>query len=249
VNKKLSICGVEIDRIEKNKLISILSSGIENNQKIVISYLTTASLNTAINSSKAKTIFQQIDIIHPDGIGIYLASKYLYGKNGLKERITGSDFYLILIKEGIKNNWKFFFFGDTDETLKKVRENRNQLGIVGMQNGYNYKNEDLLIEISKSQPDILVVGLGCPLQEEWIIKYKGDITAKIIIAVGDGIKVFAGIKKRGPVLLQKLGFEWIVRLFLYPRKFWKRYLLGIPLFIYRVIKYKFQMPKETSKEL
>ena len=59
------------------------------------------------------------------------------------------------------------------------------------------------------------------------------------MSVGDGIKVFAGTKKRGPKFLQKIGLEWIVRLFFEPKRLWKRYFIGIPLFIFRVIKYKF----------
>jgi len=245
--ERISICGNNIDIVNNADLISIITDEINQNGKKVISYLTAASLNKVNCSiSGNKSIFQDIDIVHPDGIGIYLASKFLYGKYGLKERTTGSDFYPHLITSGVKNGWRFFFFGDTEETLEKIRKNSRQLKIVGIQNGYTYNNIDLINEICKTQPDILVVGLGCPLQEEWIVKNKNNIKVKIIIAVGDGIKVFAGIKKRGPAIVQKLGLEWVIRLFLEPGKYWKRYIIGIPLFIYRVIKYKFQLLKEKS---
>jgi N-acetylglucosaminyldiphosphoundecaprenol N-acetyl-beta-D-mannosaminyltransferase len=65
----------------------------------------------------------------------------------------------------------------------------------------------------------------------------------VIIAVGDGIKVFAGNKRRGPKILQKLGLEWFVRFIFEPKRLWKRYLFGIPLFIFRVIKFKFMNTK------
>ena len=111
--------------------------------------------------------------------------------------------------------------------------------IAGYNNGFAYENDKLLGMINKSKPDILVVGMGSPKQEEWIMNCKGNLDVKIIIAVGDGIKVFSGTKKRGPKVIQKLGLEWLVRLFFEPKRLWKRYLIGIPLFFIRLIKIYF----------
>ncbi|MEO8231852.1 MAG: WecB/TagA/CpsF family glycosyltransferase [Ignavibacteriota bacterium] len=181
---------------------------------------------------------KEFDVVHPDGIGVYLASKFLYGVNGLKERITGSDFYIELIQEGIKNSWSFYFFGDKEETLNRISVVNPQLTILGFSEGYNFITENILKNIENLKPDILIVGLGSVKQEKWITENKQSIHAKVIIAVGDGTKVFAGNKKRGPKLIQMIGFEWLIRLFFEPKRLWKRYLVGIPLFILRIIKYK-----------
>ncbi|MEJ2613977.1 MAG: WecB/TagA/CpsF family glycosyltransferase [Ignavibacteriaceae bacterium] len=110
--------------------------------------------------------------------------------------------------------------------------------MCGYQDGYNIENEKLIEKINDLLPDILIVGLGCPKQEEWIVKFKDYLNVKIILAVGDGIKVFAGTKIRGSNLFRTSGLEWFIRLITNPSRYWKRYLLGIPLFIIRVIKFK-----------
>lgn len=231
------ILRINVMSVTQDYLKNYIAENIQSNNKILLSYTTINSVNIAYNNN-IKDLFNHFDIIHPDGIGIYLASKFIYGKNGFKNRFTGSDFYPLLIEEGIKRNWKFFLFGDTLETLLKAVEKNKTLNICGYENGYNFDDDDVIKKINYSAPDILVVGLGCPKQEEWIVKFKDTLNAKIILAVGDGIKIFAGTKKRGFNIFRILGLEWFIRLINNPKKYWKRYLIGIPLFSYRVIKYK-----------
>lgn len=236
----LKIFSVKIYRIKYDDLINIISCTINDSQSISITYVTAYSLNELYNNSSLINVFNKFDFIHSDGIGVFIASRILYGKNGFRKKITGSDFYPQLIKEGIKRVWKFFLLGDTDETLKKAIDNNPDLKICGFQNGYNYDDEELIAKVNASGSDILIVGLGCPKQEKWIIEKKDKLKVKIILAVGDGIKVFAGTKKRGNKFFQTIGLEWMVRLLNNPLLFWRRYLIGIPLFLYRVIKFKFQ---------
>jgi N-acetylglucosaminyldiphosphoundecaprenol N-acetyl-beta-D-mannosaminyltransferase len=235
----IPIFGVNLGNVTYEEILAIIDDSIRNNKKNIIGYATAHSLNICYSNSDLKKIFNEFDLIHPDGIGVLLASKYLYGKCGFYQRITGSDFYLMLISEATRNKWKLFFFGDENEVLQKI--NINGLSIVGKISGFNFNTTEVIQSINNSGTDILIVGLGCPLQEKWINDNKDKINAKIILAVGDGLKVFAGIRYRGPVFMQKLGLEWIIRLVKNPQRFWKRYIFGIPLFIYRIIKYKLQI--------
>ena len=68
---------------------------------------------------------------------------------------------------------EFFFFGDTDETLNKIYEAYPRLKIKGLSNGFNFNNNELVKNINTAKPDILIVGLGSPKQEDWIVKNKG----------------------------------------------------------------------------
>ena len=70
------------------------------------------------------------------------------------------------------------------------------------------------------------------------VKLHDDLKVKVVLAVGDGIKVIAGNRYRGPKVIRKMGMEWIIRLFSEPKRLWKRYLIGIPLFLYRIFKLK-----------
>ena len=240
---KINIFGVDVDNISYDRFLSIISESIEKKIKVKISYANAHTLIEIVSDNKLKKLINKFDVFHPDGIGVFLASKFLYGKTGLKNRLAGSDFYSLLIKEGKEKNWKFYFFGHDIDTLNKIRLNHPDLNIVGLEPGYSYQTEKVISGINYSNPDILIVGLGFPQQEQWISENFGTINSYVIIAVGGGIKIFSGTKVRGPLAIQKLGLEWLMRLLSEPGRLWKRYLIGIPTFIFNVIKFKLSVKK------
>jgi N-acetylglucosaminyldiphosphoundecaprenol N-acetyl-beta-D-mannosaminyltransferase len=239
----INIFGVKISIVTNRSLLKKISDFLNQREQKIITYVTANSLNIAYDNYEVKRLFNKFDVVHCDGIGVYFASKFLFGNNAMTERMTGSDFYHLLIETSIINSWKLFFFGDETATLEKIHLNNPSLTVVGMQNGFNYTSDNVVKKINNSKADILFVGLGCPRQEHWIIKNKENLNVRVILAVGDGTKVFAGTKKRGNILIRKLGLEWFIRLIFNPKIFWKRYVIGIPLFLHRVIIYKLKMGK------
>lgn len=156
----------------------------------------------------------------------------------MNERFAGSDFYLRLISDSISKGRSFFFFGHTLRELDKIKNNYPALNIAGIQEGYNFNTDNVIEKINSANPDIIIIGLSCPIQEVWMYENKSKIKFKVMLAVGDGIKVFSGDKIRGPELLQKAGLEWLVRLFTDPRNNFNRYVIGIPIFLQRIIRFK-----------
>ena len=241
--KNIDLFEIRLNDISYAEILDSIQKTIENQNQQTICYVNVNSINLSILNDKIKNLFSEFNIVHADGFGVFLGSKILYGKDGLSHRLNGSDLYEKLIYDCIKYNYNLFFFGDKDETLIQIKRKHPQINVVGIQNGFEFDTASTINQINQSKPDILIVGLGTPKQEEWIIRNKQDLKVSVIISVGDGIKVFSRTKKRGPKLFQKLGLEWIVRLFFEPKRLWKRYFIGIPLFIFRVIKYKFLILK------
>jgi N-acetylglucosaminyldiphosphoundecaprenol N-acetyl-beta-D-mannosaminyltransferase len=237
-NEKINIFGVHIDKIDYGILLSRIYISISQNKKLTAAYANVNTLNLLYNNPKLKGILNSFDIVHPDGIGAYYASLFLYGKNGFRQRITGSDFYPLLIKESIKRNWRIYFLGHNIKTLEKIKPANQDLNIAGYTEGFNFDTPDIIEKVNNSRADILIAGLGFPGQEEWIKANENQLNCKVILAVGDGIKVFSKTKIRGPAVLGKIGLEWLVRLIINPRRYWKRYLIGNPVFLYRIIKLK-----------
>jgi N-acetylglucosaminyldiphosphoundecaprenol N-acetyl-beta-D-mannosaminyltransferase len=238
--EKINIRGLLVDRISYADLQNIITAAVKHNNKTFITYANASTINNIWSNKKLRDKLNIFDVIHPDGIGIYIASKILYGTGGFRGRLSGSDFYTVLINDAEQNKWKLFFFGHNDETLKKIKIRRPMLNLCGTENGFNYDDTEVLTRINNTSPDILVIGLSFPRQEEWLLKYKDEISAKVCICVGDGIKVFAGNKIRGPKFIRAMGFEWLVRLLANPLKYFKRYIIGNPLFLVRIISLKFR---------
>ena len=235
---RLEILDCLINKTDYEELLLNIKYALENKKQITITGANVSTINLSIKDKVFKKALEQIDIVHPDGVGVYLASKFLYGEKGFNEKITGSDFYVELIKYSLKNNLSFFFLGDTEETLLKISQNQPDLITKGFCNGFNFDSNELVKRINNSNTDILIVGMGSPKQENWIINNKEKIQTKVLITVGEGIRVFAGTKKRGIKLVQTFGFEWLVRLVNEPKRLWKRYLIGNPLFLMKIFRYK-----------
>lgn len=242
----LDFFGIRVDKLTYQTFLIFVEESIASKQQIVIGYANADVLNKTYLNDELKRIFGRFDLIHPDGVGIYLASKFLYGKLGFTQRITGSDFYAFLLEKSVKNNWKIFFFGHTSEILSQIGNKNPELNICGIQEGYDFKDSDVISKINKSKPDLLIIGLSSPIQEVWINKYREQIQFGVTLLVGDGIKVFAGGKKRGPVFMRKAGLEWLVRLLSDPVKNFRKYAVGIPLFIFRITSEKLRMLRKKE---
>jgi N-acetylglucosaminyldiphosphoundecaprenol N-acetyl-beta-D-mannosaminyltransferase len=241
--RNIELFGIKLQDISYSEILDSIQQAIQNQKQLIICYANVNSINYSIVNNKIKNLYPNFDIVHIDGFGVFLGAKILYGKGGLSYRLSGSDLYEKLINVCKINSYRIFFFGDRTETLNQIIIKHPQLNVVGTQNGFEFVSTSVISYINQNDPDILIVGLGTPKQEEWIAQNKQSINTNVIIAVGDGIKVFSGTKRRGPKIIQQLGFEWAVRLFFEPKRLWKRYFIGIPLFIFRIIKYKFMNTK------
>ena len=110
--------------------------------------------------------------------------------------------------------------------------------IVGYMSGYfDVAKEGSVIDaINARKPDLLLVAMGVPKQEKWICRNKDKVNSKIIIAVGGFFDFMAGTNRRAPKFMRRLGMEWIYRIYQEPKRMWRRYVFGIPEFLYHTLK-------------
>lgn len=243
----MKIFNINVDFLSYNEILDLIFDGDIR----TITCLNQHYLNICYKNETHKNNVQRFDLIHPDGVGVQMAGYFLSGYENVPKRITGSELYSKILEKLSDYRCTIYLYGDSEEVLAKVVNKIEQdycgIRVLGKQNGYDLINADLFIqEINRLSPYLLIVGIGAPRQEEWIINNLEKLNAAKIIAVGGGLRVIANDRKRGPLWIQKIGLEWFVRLLEEPNKYWKRYLIGIPLFIYRVIRYKFQLSKEKS---
>jgi len=199
-------------------------------------------LNIASSHKEYRRHLESFGVIFSDGLGTKLAAKLLY--DGCKiERITGSDFYPILLKEINAKGLSLFILGDSQKILakaiEKIRETYPGIKICGSHQGYfDIMDRSVVDEINQRSPYLILVGLGAPRQENWVMHWKDELKAEKILVIGGWLRVISGDRRRGPLWVRKIGLEWFIRLLSEPRRSWKRYIVGIPSFIYRILRQK-----------
>lgn len=220
-----------------------------NKKSLLICPVATYALVKAYQNPRLKNVLDKFYLV-VDSEWVKTSIKFLYGDiNVIKMRAT--DLMLNTMSFVQRNKFKIFLYGTNKKTLNKLLlkliYKYPDLKIVGAVSS-TYKKiskkekVEIIKEIDNSQADILFVGIGSPLQEVFSEKLLNEAPKLkkniIIITVGAAFDFISGVKPQAPRFLQKLGFEWLFRLFYEPYRLWKRYLFYGPLFTYLVFKQK-----------
>ena len=196
------------------------------------------NLNTQ-NREYARTL-KQARWLLPDGSGVALAAR-LSGHQ-LKENLNGTDLFPELCALSVQKQWRVFFLGARPEVVEKLCENLQQrypqLQIHGHHSGFFTEAETPAILSQIAGADLLFVAMGAPRQEQWIHEHWHRLEVSAAFAVGGLFDFYSGRIARAPMLWRKLGVEWIWRMLQEPGRLWKRYLLGNPLFLWRVLRWQ-----------
>jgi N-acetylglucosaminyldiphosphoundecaprenol N-acetyl-beta-D-mannosaminyltransferase len=242
MGSKLRILNLEISTKSENQLLDEILLKVEQNEKYLIHHVNPHILLLSQKNKKLEEALNKFSELFYDGIGIFLASKFLYGKNGIKNRMTGTDFYPKLLSMASQNHLKLFLLGGTNEATKKIEKIISKK-FPGISLVENFSRETGITPglIKSINTDILFVGLGSPKQEIWCADNFEIINSKLIICVGSGIDYLSGVYKRAPRFFQVIGMEWLWRLIYDPKRLAKRYLLGNFIYIFKIIKQKMGM--------
>ena len=183
----------------------------------------------------------QASLVTADGQGVLLAGKLL--DQPFKARVTGIDLAEALCATSGERGHKIYFLGGKEGISKKAQmailRRYPNANIVGEHHGY-FKNdiEPLLADLREKQPDILLVAMGSPYQEAFILRYQKLLNIPVAIGVGGTLDVFSGEVKRAPELVQTLKLEWAYRILSDPKR-WGRTLV-LPKFVLAVLKEKYK---------
>lgn len=233
VPKRVSILRAMIDNIRFKDVFNRIEQSIGKQEGIHIITPNVHHLILLENDEEFRRIYQNASLVVADGMPLIWASKFL--GTPLKEKISGSDLVPEICKVAARKGYKLFFLGGRSGAVQKAKEKLEGrfpfIKIVGVYVppfGFeNYRSEDEKIVklIKESNPDILLVGLGAPKQEKWIYKHSKELNVPVSIGVGATFEFIAGVVKRAPRWMQKVGLEWLWRLMMEPQRLWKRYLI------------------------
>jgi N-acetylglucosaminyldiphosphoundecaprenol N-acetyl-beta-D-mannosaminyltransferase len=103
--------------------------------------------------------------------------------------------------------------------------------------GYHQSWDEVVDQISDARPEIVVVGLGAPMEMKWVNSHSAQLPNALYLTVGGWFGYIVGEEQRAPQLMRDTGFEWLYRLKLQPRRLASRYLRGLliyPSLLFRV---------------
>lgn len=218
-----SICYLDVDIISYEQIIKKIEYYIEMNYKRrVIIAINPEKIINSTKDDQLKKFINGSDILIPDGIGIVIALYLLYGIR--TKRITGVDLFHRIIRISKDKKYRIFIYGSKEYinkiAVRRIEERVPGIQIVGKSHGYvaDYEMPKLIDKINQSKANILFIGLGSPRQEKWIARYIDCLDVNVCMGIGGTLDTIAYNKLRSPVMIRRLGFEWLWRLIMEPSR-------------------------------
>lgn len=223
-------------------------------RKILINTINAHSFNVAQKDELFAVALAKGDYLIPDGASIIKACKWLKAKSQPKERIAGWDLFAFEMQrlndrsKREEERCKVMFMGSSEKVLGLIRERAAKdyphLEVVTYSPPYKpeFSDEDnaaIIKAINEANPDLLWIGMTAPKQEKWTYQHWNELDIHCHVGtIGAVFDFYAGTAQRAPRWWQEHSLEWLYRLLKEPKRMWRRYVLGNPLFLWNISKEK-----------
>jgi N-acetylglucosaminyldiphosphoundecaprenol N-acetyl-beta-D-mannosaminyltransferase len=239
----------ELDIVESKEQLALIPEG-----KVLINTINAYSYNVARKDNAFAEALSNGDYLIPDGASIIKACRWLKAKSQPKERIAGWDLFAFEMRrlndkgKMINEKLRVMFLGSSEKVLALIRERAAvdypNLEVVTYSPPYKpeFSDEDnqaMIQAVNDANPDLLWIGMTAPKQEKWTYQHWDKLNIHCHCGtVGAVFDFYASTAKRAPLWWQEHALEWLYRLLKEPRRMWRRYVIGNPLFLWNIMKEK-----------
>jgi N-acetylglucosaminyldiphosphoundecaprenol N-acetyl-beta-D-mannosaminyltransferase len=216
----VSILGVRVDAVTMPQTLGWIEAAVAARQPRQICTANPEFIMAAQRDPEFRAVLNQADLVLPDGVGLLWAARRL--GVCLPERVAGSDLIYRLAELAGQRGWRVYLLG-AGEGVAQAAAQRLQglypgLVVAGSFAGdpRSASADALVAGVRAARPDVLLVAYGAPAQDKWIAQYRARLGVPVSIGVGGSFDFVAGVARRAPVWMQRLGLEWLHRLWRQP---------------------------------
>jgi len=232
--RRIRLLGGEVDLITPGDVLQRVDRAASGGEPALIANHNAHSLFLVRRSPQLQTFFAQADLIQIDSTPLILWGRLLGLPLTRKMRSTYLDWRDDFWRLAEARRWRVFYLGGAPGVADAAaaRLARRYRGVrIACQHGYfdhaadSLENRQVLAAISAFDPQVLLVGMGMPLQELWVLENRAAIGRRAILTVGAAFDYEAGAQIAAPRWTGRLGVEWLARLVGQPRRLAGRYLV------------------------
>lgn len=229
--KSVAVLGVPFDNLTIREALDAMEKQIEERGFHQVATANVDFVVHAMRDPELQDVLCSCDLIVPDGMPIVWASRLL--GTGLKERVSGIDLIPGLAELAARRRYGLYLLGASEDSSRRATEVLQvrfpSLRIVGRDCPPNtplteMDHEAILRRIEMAEPDVLLVAMGHPKQEQWLAMHRHRLKVPLCMGVGASLDFLAGAVARAPVWMQRNGLEWLYRTLQEPRRLSRRYL-------------------------
>ena len=232
-----NILGVNVWAADGTLAFERIRSAITEGRHERYAFLNAHGANLAHEDASFRQLLADF-VVLPDGAGVDIASLWLHGRV-FPANLNGTDLVPQFLRATARPI-RVGLWGAAPGVAERAAQNWRTLfpqhrfdaiahGFLG-----SADRDHHLDALTREPVDLLLVAMGNPRQERFIVEHLNERHARVVMGVGALLDFAAGRVPRAPSVLRRLRLEWIWRLGLEPRRMWRRYVLGNPLFLLRV---------------
>lgn len=230
---RTEVLSLPVDCVRETELVARLISNAERGHGMRVTYLNAWTLVQAKLNSSMGALLHSFDICYPDGMGVVLCALLLEGRR--LHKVTANNFIDLLCEQVALLGTPIALVGADRATIgiaaQSLKSRFPNLNLAGFSHGFLSAAEeiDLREHLIRWQPGIVIVGMGQPNQETWTTCTREALPGTVFLCVGGLFDYISGRKPTPPKLIRKIGMEWFYILLRRPKRFWKRYVFGLPM--------------------
>jgi len=226
-----NLLSVRMDVIRRSELIYRIVTNAERHRSLWVSYANAWTLVQAKKFDRFQSLLRATDICIVDGVGVKLAAILL--NQPRVRKISFNEVLFDLCRELANRNLSIALIGGEETVLREASATISKvvphLDVMLQSSGYflQAEGESLKIELLKRKPNVILIGMGQPRQEEWAVTIRSQLPESVICCVG-GLFDYVTGPRGWADFAGRFGLEWAFRLCSSPKKTARRYLFGIP---------------------
>lgn len=237
--ESVGILGVRVAAINMESAVRQIESWLDSKTQAYVCVTGAHGIIESHNDERIKKIHNDAGMCVPDGMPTVWVGRF-YGHKKMR-RVYGPDLMMEVLKKSVGKNYKHFFYGGAEGVAEKLRDKliaqMPGLNVAGVYSPpfrtLTQLEEKKLVDIMESaKPDIIWVGLSTPKQEKWMAAHLGKLDATVMVGVGAAFDFHAGLLRQAPRWMQNLGLEWVFRIYVEPKRLWRRYFYIVPMFLF-----------------
>lgn len=226
------VLGCTVHAVTEQELTELVEDAVEAREPCIIANHNLHSVYLYHHDSKVRELFAMSKWTHIDGMGVVMLGRMLGAPLERSQRITYIDWLPLLMERAADHNWRVLYLGSKPGVAEKgariLRKSFPGLQIATV-HGYfdagGAENHGVLDEIRRFAPHLLMVGMGMPRQEHWIIDHFDKVGNAVILPCGAAMDYIADEVPTPPRWTGRVGLEWLYRLVAEPGRLWRRYLV------------------------
>ncbi len=230
-DNSLALGGFKLLRTTGNELQLQLHTRLEQGKQTALFF---ANTNFIVQCQGLQEEMKQGTLVINDGIGVDIGT-WLVHRTRFPQNLNGTDFIPAFLHSIRAQGRVYLFGGKPGIALRAAQTLRTDFGVevVGTSDGYGQMRDTpaLIDQINNSGANVLLVAMGNPVQERWILQHRTQLQVKLLFGVGALLDFLAGDKPRAPDWIRRVRMEWFYRLCLEPARLARRYTLDIALFL------------------